>query len=152
MDRNEILKKYAPTRENLLYILHDIQDSNPGNNLTTDDLAAVAHYVSTSKAEVMGVATFYSMYSIKERGKYIFRVCMSPPCHMLGSQSIMDYLKKTLKISDGETTEDKLFTLEVTSCLGVCAVAPAMMVNDEMYGNLTEQKIDEIIKKYREKA
>jgi len=129
MDRNEILKKYEPSRENLLYILHEIQDNNAGNNLTPEDLTAVSHYVNVSRSEVMGVATFYSMYSINERGKYIFRVCMSPPCHMLGSQSIMDYIKKSLKISAGETTEDKLFTLEVTSCLGVCAVAPALMVN-----------------------
>ncbi len=151
MTREEILKKYKPTRENLLYILHDIQDNNPdGMYLTEEDLEEVAHYVGISKAEITGVATFYTMFSVKKRGKYVIRVCESPPCHMMGSSSIIEYLKKKLDIKENETTEDGLFTLETCSCLGVCAVAPAMMVNDEIHGNLTPEKIDEIITSYKE--
>ncbi len=153
MSREEILKKYEPTRENLLYILHDLQENNSeGMFLTEEDIEAAAHYVGVSKAEVTGVATFYTMFSIKRRGKYIIRVCESPPCHMMGAQSIIDYIKKKLNIKEGETTEDGMFTLETCSCLGVCAVAPAMMVNDDVYGNLTPEKIDEILTSYKEVA
>ncbi len=153
MSREEILKKYEPNRENLLYILHDLQENNPeGMFLTEEDIEAAAHYVGVSKAEVTGVATFYTMFSIKRRGKYIIRVCESPPCHMMGSESIIEYIKKKLNIKEGETTEDGMFTLETCSCLGVCAVAPAMMVNDDVYGNLTPEKIDEILTSYKEVA
>ena len=151
MDRKKILEKYSPCRENLLSILHDIQESNPeGQFLTEEDLREIARYVNISKSEIMGVVTFYTMFSVKKRGKNVIRVCISPPCHMMGSKSIIEHLKETLKIKDGETTEDGLFTLETASCLGVCAVAPAMMINNEVYGNLTPEKIEEIINSYKE--
>jgi NADH:ubiquinone oxidoreductase subunit E len=85
------------------------------------------------------------MYSLKPRGKHLIRVCQSPPCHLLGSSTISRELIKLLGIGFGETTADKLFTLEMTSCLGVCGVAPAMMVNDRVYGNLTLEHIAEVI-------
>lgn len=151
MDRKDILKQYTPDRENLLYILHDIQNSKKEKYLTDEDLQAVADYCNVSKAEVHGVVTFYTMFSVRKRGCNVIRLCISPPCHMMGSQSVLDYLKKTLNVKEGETTEDGLFTLETAACLGICAVAPAMMINDEMYGNLTPEKIDEIINTYREK-
>lgn len=151
MTREQILKKYQPTRENLLYILHDIQDSNEGKYLTEEDLKEVSKYLNMSRSEVMGVVTFYTMFSVKKRGRHVVRVCVSPPCQMMGSDTIMGYLKKALGVKEGQTTGDDLFTLENASCLGVCAVAPAMMIDDEVYGNLTPEKIDEIIKKYREK-
>lgn len=151
MAREQILKKYKPTRENLLYILHDIQDANEGKYLTEEDLKEVSKYLNVSRSEVMGVVTFYTMFSVKERGKHVVRVCVSPPCQMMGSDTIMGYLKKALGVKEGQTTNDNLFTLESAACLGVCAVAPAMMIDEEVYGNLTPEKIDEIIKKYREK-
>jgi NADH:ubiquinone oxidoreductase subunit E len=67
----------------------------------------------------------------------------------MGSQSLLDYLKKILKVNTGETTKDGIFTLELTSCLGACGVAPAMMLNEEMYGNLTQEKVDNILDKWR---
>ncbi len=152
MDRKEILKKYTPDRENLLYILHDIQDNKKEKYLSEEDLAEVADFCNISKAEIHGVVTFYTMFSVRKRGKNVIRLCISPPCHMMGAQSALDYLKKKLSIKEGETTEDGLFTIETAACLGICAVAPAMMINDEMYGNLTPNKIDEIINSYKEKT
>jgi NADH-quinone oxidoreductase E subunit len=151
MDREKILKKYEPTRENLLYILHDIHNSKDEKNLSDEDIVAVSKYLKVSRSEVMGVATFYTMFSVKKRGHHIVRVCVSPPCQLMGSDTVFNYLKKTLGVKEGETTDDNMFTLETSSCLGVCAVAPAMMIDDDMYGNLTPEKIDEIITKYREK-
>ncbi len=151
MDRKKVMEKYSPCRENLLSILHDMQEGNPeGQFLTEDALSEIAGYVGISKSEIMGVVTFYTMFSVRKRGKNVIRVCISPPCHMMGSKSIIEYLKNALKIKDGETTEDGIFTLETASCLGVCAVAPAMMINNEVYGNLTPEKIDEILNSYKE--
>jgi NADH-quinone oxidoreductase subunit E len=145
MKREKILRHYQPTGDNLLGILHDIQNASPEHYLSDDDLRAAAAYLSLPFSFVYGVATFYSMYSLKPRGKHLIRVCQSPPCHLLGSSTISRELIKLLNIGFGATTPDKLFTLEMTSCLGVCGVAPAMMVNDRVYGNLTPERITEVI-------
>ena len=98
-----------------------------------------------------GTASFYTMYSFDPRGKYVIRVCESPPCHILGAQTIFKAIETKLGIKEGETTKDGFFTLEGTSCLGVCSVAPAMMINDEVYGNLDEEKIGKILEQIKEK-
>ena len=149
MPRGDILKKYKADEENLLYILHEIQDSVPSKNLTGDDLKDVADYLNIPLSRVNGVVSFYSMFSRKQRGRYIIRLCQSPPCFIRGSVNIYDVLKHHLNISENETTEDGLFTLEFSSCLGVCGLAPAMMVNDDVYGNLTEKNVIEIVNKYQ---
>ncbi|MCK4524088.1 NADH-quinone oxidoreductase subunit NuoF [candidate division WOR-3 bacterium] len=149
MERTEILNKYPKCREQLLNILHDIQNSSGNNVLTEHDLAAVAEYIGMSKVEVMGVATFYSMYSLSKRGKNVIRLCVSPACHLMRSGTILDYLKKKLNVDLAEITEDGLFTIEEAACFGICGVAPAMMINDKVYGNLNEGKIDTIIDSYK---
>ncbi len=145
LNRDKILKAYEPTGDNLLSILHDIQNASPEHYLSDADLRAVADFLGLAYSFVYGVATFYSMYSLKPRGRNLIRVCQSPPCHLLGSSTISRELIKLLNIGFGETTADKLFTLEMTSCLGVCGVAPAMMINDRVYGNLTPERIAGII-------
>lgn len=149
MGREEIFKKYENKPENILLILHDIQDENPYKYLTEEDIKEVSERLDLPYSFVYGVASFYSMFSLKPRGKYIIRVCESPPCHLMGSENILDELKKLLKVDIGETTEDKLFTLELSSCLGVCGVAPAIMINNDVYGNLTKEKISELIENLR---
>ena len=96
-----------------------------------------------------GVVGFYSMLSKEPRGKYIIRLCQSPPCFIKGFTNILQILKKQLGLDVNETTEDGLFTLEFSSCLGVCGIAPAMSINNEVYGNLTEKKVIEIIENYK---
>jgi len=149
MTREEILAKYGKSKDNLLYILHDIQDNNPQHYLTDEDLREVAKWLGLPYSYVHGVATFYSMFSLSPRGKYIIRVCESPTCHLMGSSDIIVELVKTLGVGVGETTKDGLFTLELTSCIGVCGVAPAMMINEEVYGNLTPEKVRKIIEEKR---
>lgn len=144
-----ILKKYDPTAENLLFILHDIQDSEPQQYITEQAIREVTDYLNVSPSQIYSVITFYSLYSVVPRGKYIIRVCDSPPCHLMGSVSIVDELMDILGIEVGETTDDGLFTLEITSCLGVCGVAPALMINKELYGNLTPSKIRTVLDGYR---
>jgi len=147
--REKILKRYLPKRDNLLCILHDLQDANPQNYITSEDVKVVSEYLRISASEVEGVISFYTMFSRKLRGKYIIRFCDSPTCHLLGGVKVLEEVKKVLRIEVGETTKDGLFTLEMISCLGACGVAPAMMINDEIYGNLTSSEAREIIESHR---
>jgi NADH-quinone oxidoreductase E subunit len=149
MKIDKIINGFEKKAENLLSMLHEIQDSKEEHYLDKEDLITVSDYLGLPYSFVHGVATFYTMYSLKPRGKYIIRICQSPPCHLMGSTTISKELIKVLGISFGETTKDKLFTLEMSSCLGVCGVAPAMMINNRVYGNLTPEKIREIIEQLR---
>lgn len=151
MNRQEIFDKYENASENLISILHDLQNRTDENYLSKSDLESAAKYLNLPFSYVHGVATFYTMYSLKPRGKNVIRICQSPPCQLMGASTITGELKSLLGVDMGETTEDKLFTLEMTSCLGVCGVAPAMMINDEVYGNLTKEKIAEVIEDLRGK-
>jgi NADH-quinone oxidoreductase subunit E len=149
VDREAILKKFKPSLDNILYILHDLQDSNPQHYLDKYDIISCADYLNVPYSYVHSVASFYTMFSLKPRGRNIIRLCDSPPCHLMGSQSLLDYLKGALSVSVSETTKDGAFTLELTSCLGACGVAPAMMINEDMFGNLTPEKVDAILDKRR---
>jgi NADH-quinone oxidoreductase subunit E len=147
--REQILNKFSPSRDNILYILHDLQDNNPNRYLAREDIVVCADYLNVPYSYVHSVATFYTMFSLTPRGRTIIRLCESPPCHLMGSSSLLDYLKESLGVGVGETTGDGAFTLELTSCLGICGVAPAMMLNEEMFGNLTPEKVDAILEKRR---
>jgi len=147
----EIIKKYENKRENLLQILHDIQNQSCQNYISEENIKALSEEMDIPVSDIKGTASFYSMFSFVPRGKYIIRICESPPCHILGAQTIFDAVEMKLGIKKGETTNDGLFTLEGTSCLGICGVAPAMMINDEAYGNLDEKKINEILEQIQEK-
>jgi NADH-quinone oxidoreductase subunit E len=147
--REEVLKKFDARLDNILYILHELQDSNAQHYLARQDIEGCADYLNVPYSFVHGVATFYTMFSLKPRGRYVIRLCDSPPCHLMGSSSLLDYLKEKLRVDVGETTTDGIFTLETCSCLGVCGVAPALMMNDEMMGNLTPERVDAILEERR---
>ncbi|MGM0666703.1 MAG: NAD(P)H-dependent oxidoreductase subunit E [Bacteroidota bacterium] len=151
MKTSDILIKFSPEHKNMLDILHALQDNNPYNYLESEDLKAVAAYLNTSLSHVYGVTTYYTMFSVKPRGQYIIRACNSPVCYMEGSLNVLEELKKFLATDIGETTGDRLFTLEVSECLGLCARAPVMMINEEIYGNLDRKMIADIIKEYKNK-
>ncbi|HER24195.1 MAG TPA: NADH-quinone oxidoreductase subunit NuoE [Candidatus Atribacteria bacterium] len=151
MTIKEIVNKYGNKRENLLQILHDIQNQSLQNYISEENIKTLSENMKIPLSDIKGTASFYTMYSFTPRGKYIIRVCDSPPCHLLGAQTIFKAIETKLGIKEGETTRDGLFTLEGTSCLGICGVAPAMMINDEAYGNLNEKKINEILEQIQEK-
>jgi NADH:ubiquinone oxidoreductase subunit E len=150
MEKLALIKRYGRSRDQLLAILHELQRANPQNYLTGEDLRLVADYLSLPLSAVHDAVTFYSMFSLVPRGRHIIRVCNSPPCHLAGSWSLISALKEELGVDVGGTTPDGLFTLELTSCLGVCGVAPAMMIDDEVYGNLTPEKLREVLVSFRE--
>ena len=151
MTTKEIVEKHGNKRENLLQILHDIQNQNPANYICKEDIYELSKEMKIPVSEIKGTASFYTMFSFTPRGKYVIRVCESPPCHILGAQTIFEAIESELCVKVGETTDDGLFTLEGTSCLGVCGVAPAIMINDEVYGNLNEEKIYKILGQIQEK-
>jgi len=150
VEKLEIVKRFPKKRDQLLTILHELQRTNEGNYLTGEDLRLVAEHLDLPLSAVHDAVTFYSMFSLVPRGRHIIRLCDSPPCHLAGSWSLLSALEEELGIRVGETTEDGLFTLELTSCLGLCGVAPAMMIDDEAYGNLTPERLKDILARYRE--
>jgi len=145
MTRDDVLRKYSKDADNLIGLLHDLQGRTEENYLSREDLVAAADYLGLPHSYVHGVATFYTMYSLKPRGRHVIRLCQSPPCQLMGATTVGEELRELLGIDYGQTTEDRQFTLETTSCLGVCGVAPAMMIGDDVYGNLTPEKVREII-------
>ncbi|MFC1887758.1 NADH-quinone oxidoreductase subunit NuoE [Candidatus Cloacimonadota bacterium] len=145
----EILKKYNPDQEDLIYILHAIQDNHPQNYIPEDAIEEVSAYLNISPAHIYGVLTFYSMFSTKPRGKNVIRLCESPPCFLKGSEKILRKLRDVLDVKIGGTTKDSMFTLELCACLGVCGNAPVMMINEDVYADLTEEKAEKIIKDIR---
>ena len=149
MDQQEILAGFSPDRENLLQLLHALQDNHPQNYLTEESLRAAARHLGINLSWVYGVAGYYSMFSLKPRGRYIIRVCNSPVCNMVGSAGIIEALTGILGIGKGETTPDGLFTVEEAECLGICDVAPAMMVNRTVYGKLTHESLKVILDELR---
>jgi len=139
----EIVSRYGARQECLLQILHDVQADN--NSLSEAELLQVARLMDIPLSRVYGVATFYSMFSVRPRGKYIIRICESAPCHIVGAREVIEAFEQALGTKMVETTQDGRFTLEYTSCLGVCGVTPAVMINDRVYGNLTPAKVEEIL-------
>ena len=116
-----------------------------GNSLPGEVLQEVARLVETSPAQLNGFVTFYTMLSTKPRGRHVIRVCTSGPCHVTGAPSIVAELTRLLGVELGETTPDGVFTLEDSSCLGICGVSPALMIDDDAYGNLTPEDLPRIL-------
>ncbi len=144
---NKILFKYEPKQENIIKTLHELQDLHPRQYISEEILDVVSKYFNNTKAQLYGIVSYYSMFSLKPRGKYIIRFCKSPVCDMMGSFNILNYLKEKLKIGPGETTKDGIFTLEFAECLGLCDKAPSMMINSDIYTELTAEKIEQIMSK-----
>ncbi len=147
---DDIVKKYSEMKTPLIYILKDVQKAY--GYLSQPILTKVARVTDVPLSEIYGVATFYSLFTTKPKGKHIIRCCNNAPCYVNGSKEVLEKIKDYLDIDTGETTSDGLFTLEFTSCLGLCAVAPVMMVDDEVYGNLTPEKAVAILKEYKMKG
>lgn len=110
----------------------------------------IAKGLGTTLSEVYGVATFYAQFTLRPAGKYTISVCLGTACYVKGSQKVLDKISEELGIPVGGTTEDGLFTLNATRCLGACGLAPVMTVNDEVYGRLTPDMVPGILAKYKE--
>jgi NADH:ubiquinone oxidoreductase subunit E len=142
----DLADKHGRTRESLLPILQGIITEE--RFISDAAMTEVARELDMSAALVYGTATFYSFLDTKPRGKYVIRVCRTITCDMKGKKQIVKTLEDLLKVNVGETTKDNKFTLLETNCLGWCHKGPAMLINDEAYTELTEEKVSEIIGDY----
>jgi NADH:ubiquinone oxidoreductase subunit E len=138
--------KHGRRRDSLLPILQDLVVEH--NFLTDETMINVAKELDISSAEVYGTASFYSFLDTEERGKYVIRVCKTISCSMKGKNEILHTITDTLKIKVGETTSDKRFSLLEANCIGWCHKAPAMLINDTPYTELTPSKVTEILQEY----
>ena len=109
----------------------------------------IADGLGVTLSEVYGVSTFYSQFSLKPKGKHVIGVCLGTACYVKGSQKILDTLSEELKIQPGDTTDDGLFTLNATRCLGACGLAPVMMIGEDVFGRLTPDQVPGILDKFR---
>jgi NADH:ubiquinone oxidoreductase subunit E len=149
MQHYDITKKYSQSMENVLHILHELQKNNPQNYLAGEDLIWAADYLNVTYSQIYGLATYYTLFSLKPRGRHIIRVCRSPVCQMIGAGRIFDQIKRNLNVNIGETTYDGMFTLESTECIGQCDRAPCLSVDDAIYGGVKPSGIEAIFKIYK---
>ena len=131
----------------LMPVLHKAQEIF--GCLSLDVQKYISKELDIPVSDIYGVATFYSQFTLKPKGKYKIGVCMGTACYVKGSQAILDELVKELDMKVGDTTDDGLFTLEATRCLGACGLAPIIMINDDVYGRLKPEDIKEIVAKYK---
>jgi NADP-reducing hydrogenase subunit HndA len=110
----------------------------------------IASTFGVSLEEVYGIATFYTQFNLKPKGKYTIGICLGTACYVKGSGLVLDKFKERLGIEAGETSADQKFTLDATRCIGCCGLAPVLTVNEEVYGNLTTDDVDKILAKYND--
>ena len=144
-DCQNILKEYSNDKDNLIQILNQIQENF--GYIPQIAQKEISNYLKISMAEIYGVITFYSRFTLEPKGKYAISVCLGTACFVKGSEQILNRVKERLKIDIGKTTEDGKFSLDATRCVGACGLAPVFMVNDEVYGNATVKKLDEVLDK-----
>ena len=147
MEISNIIAKYADMPGGLIAAYHALQDEY--SYLPEEAIAEAAKVFQIPTAEAYGVATFYSMFSVKKRNKNIIRICESAPCHIAGAAQVVDALEKELGIKMGENTGDGRFTLEFTECVGQCQATTVITVNGQPYFDVTPGKIPAIIAEYK---
>jgi NADH:ubiquinone oxidoreductase subunit E len=147
---DRIIDGYDGDASNLVMILQDIQEVH--NYLPEPTLKHVATTLSLPLSQVYNVATFYSSFSLVERGRHVIRVCDGTACHLRGANNLRDEICRQLSIEDGETTDDRMFTLESVACLGACALAPVMAVGGKYHGKMTPDKVAQTLDDYRSMA
>ena len=151
--QNEAVKnladKHGRARESLLPILQDLVVEN--RFLSRQDMVDVARELDISAADVFGTASFYTFLDTEPRGRYVIRICKTISCAMKGKNEILATIEEILKIKLGETSSDRKFSLLEANCIGWCHKAPAMLINDTPYTELTPSKVTEILREYIKK-
>jgi NADH-quinone oxidoreductase subunit E len=149
----EIVDAHGHDKTKLIPILQQVQEQY--RYLPEEVLTFVATSLNIPPATVFGVATFFAHFTLNPRGKYVIKLCDGTACHVKHSIPILEAMREHLKLAPGKnTTDDMLFTIETVSCLGACGLAPVVVVNDDVHGQMTKEKavalIDEILKKDNE--
>ena len=144
---NEICDRYADERTPLMMILSDVQKKYGYIPLEVQEL--VSERTGISVAEIYGVVTFYSFFSLNPKGKYVIGCCLGTACYVKGAQQVIDKFSEILGIKPGETTKDGLFTLDALRCIGACGIAPAVSINGKVYPKLSVNAVPAVIEEYK---
>jgi NADH-quinone oxidoreductase subunit E len=145
---DQILEKYEYRHTDIIGILQDAQALE--NYLPEDSLHYISEKMEISLTRIFDIVTFYKAFSLMPRGKYIIRVCCGTACHLGGAQQNLDQLNRLLQIKDGETTDDRTFSLETVNCLGACALAPVVAVDEDYHEAVNAGKIGKMLSNYQE--
>lgn len=143
----EICQRYANEKTPLMMILSDIQ--NEYGYIPLDVQQIVSDQTGISVAEIYGVVTFYSFFSLEPKGKYVIGCCMGTACYVKGAQLVMDKFSEILGIAPGETTPDGMFTIDALRCIGACGIAPAVTINGKVYPKLSVDQVPGIVAEYK---
>ena len=144
----EICDRYANDKTPLMMILSDIQKEYGYIPLEVQEI--VSQRTGVSVADIYGVVTFYSFFSLQPKGKYVIGVCMGTACYVKGAQQIIDKFSEIIGIKPGETSADGLFTLDALRCIGACGIAPAVTINGKVYPKLTVDVVPKIVQEYKD--
>ena len=139
----EICGRYKDEKTPLMMILSDIQNEYGYIPLEVQEI--VSQETGISVAEIYGVVTFYSFFSLTPKGKFVVGCCLGTACYVKGAQQVIDKFSEELKIKPGETTEDGMFTLDALRCIGACGIAPAVSINGKVYPKMTVGQVREVI-------
>lgn len=144
-----ILQKHPRAgRDALIPILQEVQESE--GYLSREAVIRISKHLKLPATKLYGVATFYNQFRFQPKGKYHFTLCRGTACHVKGSNRVLEMAQKILKLKPGQTSRDRLFSLETVACMGACGLSPVMNVNGEFYAKVTPQKLVQIIQECRE--
>lgn len=144
-----ICEAHGNEEAKLLPILLEVQELSPYHYISEEAASYIASKMGVTLAHVSAVISFFSALSDKPRGMYVIQICKSTACLVNGYQNIRDSLEKQLGIKVGQVTKDKVFSLEYTECIGACDISPAVRINRDVHGNLTDEKISDLLAQYR---
>jgi NADH-quinone oxidoreductase subunit E len=139
--------EFSPGRENLIPMLQRAQEVE--GFISPPVVKKISHRLRISENEIHGVATFYAQFRFTPPGEHSIHVCMGTACHVRGGQQLLNHLNYDLKIKDGETTEDRKFDLNRVACLGCCALAPVVKIDDKIYSQMSVLKLRDVLEKYK---
>ncbi len=145
-----VVARHVASEEALVEMLRELSEEQ--GYLDRETLGALAARLQLPESHVMSVASFYSMINVEPHGRHVVKLCQDAPCHVAGGRAVWEALEREIGVSFGETTPDGEWTLLPTSCIGLCAVGPVMLVDHDVYGNLTPEKIPLILARYRGEA
>lgn len=146
----EVVHQFEANPSELVPILSEV--NRRLGYLPQQAMEEISKLVKTPKSNVLSVSTFYHMLSTKPRGRHVIQFCESAPCHVVGGREVWLALKSQLQLEAGETTPDNEWTLVTTSCLGLCGIGPVVVIDDDVYGNVTPNQLPEILSRYQTKA
>jgi NADH:ubiquinone oxidoreductase subunit E len=144
-----VVKSYGSSPDFIIPMLQDLQAEF--DHVPAAAMRRMSEMLNVPLSQVYSVATFYTSLSLVPRGKHLVTLCMGTVCYLKGAKQVAEKLQEVLKVEPGGTTEDRLFTFQPVNCLGACALAPVMVIDEEYFGKVKPEQVKDILKKYREK-